>query len=118
MDHRRRSTVSVGPDSSRSTTTAEDCVEVAHEALIREWDRLRGWLDDDRDSLRTHRHLTAAATTWSEGGRDDGDLYRGARLELAEGLTATDALALNQTEREFLDVSVAARSVFRRTSAR
>ena len=33
----------------------------AHEALIREWPTLREWIDSDREGLRLHRHLTAAA---------------------------------------------------------
>ena len=45
-------------------TTREPTVDVAHEALLREWSRLRGWLDDDRDGLRVHRHLTTAAAGW------------------------------------------------------
>ena len=32
----------------RDPVTREPTVEVAHEALIREWPRLRSWLDDDR----------------------------------------------------------------------
>jgi hypothetical protein len=39
----------------------EGTVEVAHEALIREWPALRGWLEEDREGLRIHRHLTEAA---------------------------------------------------------
>ena len=39
----------------------EPTVEVAHEALLRHWPRLRGWLDEDREALRVHRHLTDAA---------------------------------------------------------
>ena len=46
---------------ARLITTSEDAVEVAHEALIREWPRLRGWLEDNREGLRLQRHLTQAA---------------------------------------------------------
>ena len=35
-------------------------VEVAHEALIRGWTQLRGWIDADRAGLRTQRRLTEA----------------------------------------------------------
>ena len=59
--------------------TREPTVEVAHEALIREWPRLRGWLDEDRDRLRSHRLLTTASEQWDRGGRDPDELYRGAR---------------------------------------
>lgn len=54
-----------------------DEVEVAHEALIREWPRLRLWLEDDREGLRIHRRLTETAKEWDEAGRKVGDLYRG-----------------------------------------
>jgi hypothetical protein len=64
-------------------TTSEGAVEVAHEALIREWPRLRDWLDDDREGLRLMRHLTESAQSWERLGRDPGELYRGARLTAA-----------------------------------
>ena len=61
----------------------DDSAEIAHEALIREWPRLRGWLAEDRDELRTLRQLTTAARAWEEAGRDEADLYRGPRLAAA-----------------------------------
>ena len=41
--------------------TREPTIEVAHEALIREWDRLNGWLDESRADVRLQRLLGAAA---------------------------------------------------------
>ena len=90
----------------RDPVTREPTVEVAHEALIREWPRLRSWLDDDRQGLRVHRHLTTSAAAWADGGRDDGELYRGVRLEAAEEWTTSAAPALNPLEDEFLTASV------------
>lgn len=69
-----------GLADARLITTGTDSVEVAHEALIREWPRLREWLDDDRESLRVLRRLTESARAWERLGRDEGELYRGARL--------------------------------------
>ena len=60
--------------------TREPTVEVAHEALIRTWPRLKGWLDEDRESLTVMRHLTEAADAWEARGREPGDLYRGSTL--------------------------------------
>ena len=57
---------------ARLLTTGEHTVEVAHEALIREWPRLRAWLDDDREGIRTLRHLTDTAREWDQLGRDPG----------------------------------------------
>jgi len=83
----------------------EDSVQVAHEALIREWPMLQGWLAEDREGLRIHRRLTEAAGEWEALGRDPGALYRGVRLagarEWAEGREAR----LNTLERAFLAAS-------------
>lgn len=89
----------------RDRTTREPTVEVAHEALIREWPRLRAWLEDGRDGLRLHRHLTTAAAAWVDRGRDDGDLYRSARLDAAESWFNGSEHALNPVESEFLKAS-------------
>jgi hypothetical protein len=64
--------------SDRLITVGEGEVEVAHEALLREWPRLRAWLDEDADGRRVHRHLTEAARGWDTSGRDAGELYRAA----------------------------------------
>jgi WD40 repeat protein/class 3 adenylate cyclase len=90
---------------ARLVTTGEDSVEVAHEALIREWPTLRGWLEEDREGLRIHRHLTEAAQEWQELGREPGELYRGARLAAADEWAQEQQEALNPLERDFLAAS-------------
>jgi WD40 repeat protein len=90
---------------ARLVTTGEYTVEVAHEALIREWPLLRDWLDEDREGLRTHRHLTGAAQEWARLDRDPGELYRGARLAAAGEWAEVHGAALNPLEREFLEAS-------------
>jgi DNA-binding SARP family transcriptional activator/WD40 repeat protein/energy-coupling factor transporter ATP-binding protein EcfA2 len=100
---------------SRLVTVSEGSVEVAHEALLREWPRLAGWLDEDRDGRRIHRHLAQAAREWREGGRDRAELYRGARLASALEWRATHEPELNAAEQDFLDASrVAAERARRR----
>jgi WD40 repeat protein len=86
-------------------SAVEGTVEVAHEALIREWPTLRRWLDEDREGLRIHRHLTEAAMEWERLGREPGELYRGARLAGASEWAEAHAEALNPLEREFLAAS-------------
>lgn len=97
--------------ASRLLTTTETTVEIAHEALLTAWPRLRGWLDTDRAGLVTHRRLTDAALTWERDRRDPGALHRGAALIAAREWAADPAhsRALNQLERSFLDASIAAR---------
>jgi WD40 repeat protein/class 3 adenylate cyclase len=94
-----------GMAAARLLTVGDDIVEVAHEALIREWPRLRAWLDEDREGLRLHRHLAAAAAAWDGLGRDPAELYRGPRLAAAEEWAAARSDALSGIEAEFLDVS-------------
>ena len=73
---------------ARLLTSDDDGVQLAHEALITCWPRLREWIDADRERLRHHRQLTDAARTWLEHDRDPGTLYRGTRLARAEELFA------------------------------
>jgi WD40 repeat protein/DNA-binding SARP family transcriptional activator len=93
----------------RHPKTREPTVEVAHEALLREWPRLRQWIDDDRHAIVTAAQLRDAADDWEALGRDPGALYRGARLDTAleqvDGRTQT----LHAPTREFLTASSAAR---------
>jgi WD40 repeat protein/transcriptional regulator with XRE-family HTH domain len=91
--------------NARLITTDQNTAEVAHEALIREWPTLRGWLDENRDGLRLHRHLTDAAQEWESLSRDPGMLYRGARLAQALEWSHSHADDLNHLERSFLDAS-------------
>jgi tetratricopeptide (TPR) repeat protein len=88
--------------------TNTQVVEVAHEALIREWPTLRAWLDQDREGLIRHRQLTQDTNDWLKLGRDPGALYRGARLARALAWTAAPPDPLSLTEVEFLDASRAA----------
>jgi WD40 repeat protein/DNA-binding SARP family transcriptional activator len=92
----------------RLVTISAATVEVAHEALLREWPRLRGWLEEDAEGRRLHRHLAGAARDWDEHGRDRADLYRGARLAAALEWRARHEQELNRAERAFVDASQAA----------
>ncbi|MGZ6578978.1 MAG: nSTAND1 domain-containing NTPase [Solirubrobacteraceae bacterium] len=92
---------------ARLVTLSDDTAEVAHEVLIREWPTLRGWLEEDRAGIRLQRQLDNASRLWDSGGREESDLYRGARLGAAVDWTQTHRAALNATERAFLDASVA-----------
>ncbi len=87
---------------SRLVTVSEGSVEVAHEALLREWPRLREWIEEDAQGRRLRRHITQAATEWDTAGRDQSELYRGARLAAALDWSTDHALELNELEREFV----------------
>ncbi|GHE60981.1 nSTAND1 domain-containing NTPase [Streptomyces capitiformicae] len=92
---------------ARLLTLDDNTVDLAHEALITAWPRLSDWIDEARDRLRTHRHLTEAARAWDDLGRDPGALYRGTRLATAtEHLTDDDSLT--RVERDFLTAGTTA----------
>jgi WD40 repeat protein/serine/threonine protein kinase/DNA-binding XRE family transcriptional regulator len=81
-------------------------IEVAHEALLREWTRLREWLNESRADVRLQRQLATAANEWQKANRDASFLLTGARLEHFEGWAANTTVALTHEERAFLDASV------------
>ncbi|MDX1438063.1 MAG: hypothetical protein R3335_14725, partial [Anaerolineales bacterium] len=91
---------------ARLITLNEDSAEVAHEALIREWQRLHDWLTLDREGLILHRHLTESTQEWEIRGRDPAELYRGARLAQAVEWASVNDKSLNEPERDFLAASV------------
>lgn len=90
---------------ARLVTLDKETAEVAHEALIREWPTLRDWLEEDRESLLLHRHLTTAAQEWETRGRDESELYRGTRLVSAKEWAGSQPDEINPLEHDFLDAS-------------
>jgi WD40 repeat protein/DNA-binding SARP family transcriptional activator len=84
-----------------------DTLQIAHEALVRVWPRLRGWLDDDVDGQRLFRHLAGAADAWEAMGRPDSELYRGARLGRTLEWRDRATPDLNDNESAFVAASVA-----------
>jgi len=89
----------------RDTSSREPTVEVSHEALLREWPRLVGWLTEDADVLRSTDAIALAATNWDSSGRPETDLYRGVRLDTARGLQATTPDRLRAVDIDFIDAS-------------
>ncbi|MEV7278820.1 helix-turn-helix domain-containing protein [Streptomyces sp. NPDC093111] len=98
---------------ARLITLDGDTVDLAHEAVLTAWPRLRDWLDEDRERLRALRRLTEAADAWEVLGRDPGALYRGLRLADAEQQVG-GGVGLTPSERAFLTISAAARRRERR----
>ncbi|MEV6957832.1 WD40 repeat domain-containing protein [Streptomyces sp. NPDC051207] len=92
---------------ARLLTLDHGTVDLAHEALITAWPRLRDWIDAERDRLRVHRSLSEAARTWRELGRESAALYAGSRLAAAREAFPEDRRddELTRAEREFLSAS-------------
>ncbi|MFW2340418.1 MAG: BTAD domain-containing putative transcriptional regulator, partial [Acidimicrobiia bacterium] len=67
----------------RDQATGHPTVEVAHEALLTGWDRLKEWIETSRDDLLRHRELANATGRWDSSGRDRDYVYVGGRLDEA-----------------------------------
>lgn len=91
--------------------------ELAHEALLREWPRLRGWIEADRVAIVAAGQLREAATSWESVDRDPDALYRGTKLEAALEQLGGRTDTLPETAREFLDASRIARDQRREREA-
>ncbi|WP_432036573.1 hypothetical protein [Streptomyces cucumeris] len=122
-------TTDTGPDPdtvlqqlarARLLALDDDTVDLAHEALITAWPRLRGWIEEDRERLRVHRRLTEAAHVWRDLEREPGALYRGTRLAAAQDAFSTPEARgdLTTLERDFLTASTTARDQERHAAAR
>lgn len=89
--------------ADRDPVTRGPTIEVAHEALLRNWPRLRSWIEDERDSLTLSRRFRAARDEWVNAGEDDGYLLTGPRL--APFTVWAEHTSLSADEREFLERS-------------
>jgi WD40 repeat protein/transcriptional regulator with XRE-family HTH domain len=95
--------------------TGTETVELAHEALIAQWDRLRGWVDADRDFRQWQERLRTALEQYAASGNDEGALLRGVPLAEAQRWLAERGTQLSPAEREYIRAS---RAVAGRTATR
>jgi hypothetical protein len=88
--------------------TGEATVEVVHEALIRGWERLREWMEKERDFRIWQEGLRAAMRQWVASGKDNGVLLRGKPLAEAENWLQQREEDL-QAEQDYIRASLARR---------
>jgi len=87
--------------------TREPTVELAHEALLRDWPTLQTWITEARDDLREHRRLEARAAEWRAHGEHPSYLLRGAQLDQVRAWTARRLVVLTPDEAAFVTASEA-----------
>jgi WD40 repeat protein len=109
--------------AERLITVDTTGVQIAHEALLRSWGRLRTWIDEDRPRLRSVQRLEQEAERWLRSGKDTAYLLTGSRLAAAQERQqdeAADDHRLPLHVRDFIHASTlaAARSHRRRRSLR
>ncbi|WYD79431.1 MAG: hypothetical protein V8K32_08920 [Candidatus Electrothrix gigas] len=91
--------------TGRDEERGEETVEVVHEALIRRWQTLRQWVDEEREFLVWQEKLQVLLGQWEESGKDEGALLRGVPLDEALRWRETHTVHLTDGEREFTEVS-------------
>ena len=95
--------------SGRDEASGADTAEIIHEALIKHWDRLRGWMQRDRVFRTWQERLRQAVRSWEEAHREEGALLRGTALVTAERWLKERAGDLAAPERAFVEASLALR---------
>jgi CHASE2 domain-containing sensor protein len=90
--------------NERLVITKANEVEVAHEALIRHWQLLQGWLTDSRPRLKFQQQLRLRINQW-QASQDDGELLRGTLLQTATTYLNGSPDAFSQAEKAFIQAS-------------
>ena len=85
----------------------EGTVEVAHEALLRQWPPLHQAITDAQDGLRMRSQVERLVSDWERGGHDESYLLRGTRLVAFEAWAGQHPDDLGVADRRFLDASKA-----------
>ena len=87
------------------SATAQETVEISHEALIKNWKKLQEWITTDRDFRFWQERLRRAVREWNDKERDEEFLFRSRQLAEAHIWIKTRAADLSPTENEFLSLS-------------
>jgi WD40 repeat protein len=101
--------------------TGDTTIEPAHDALLRQWGLLEGWLKEDSGALTTLESLKRAARDWhANARRADWLLHTGARLEIATNVAKRPDLAkvLTAEDEIYLTAAQDAQSARRRRAKR
>src|SRR5262249_1606027 len=97
------------PDEKKGETA-----KVASEALVRNWERLRGWIDGDRKFLFWRQKLQVSIAEWESHKRDPNALLFGVSLKETEYWMEERRNDLNGIEQQFIGESIRQRRERRR----
>lgn len=90
----------------RDVASRAPIVELAHEAILKEWHRLRTWIDERREDLLVHRRIQMTVQDWREADRDPSFLLRGVRLHQAMAWIDRTDIAVSEEERKLIEESI------------
>src|SRR4051794_9607976 len=93
--------------TGRDPASGREVVEVGHEALIREWDTLKKWVNEDREFLRTVERVRVTMRAWEQHKREsDWLLPPGRPLEEARDLHERRRADLDDEVCRFIEASL------------
>ncbi|BAZ13213.1 WD-repeat protein [Calothrix sp. NIES-4071] len=92
--------------TNRNEVTETETVEIVHEALIKNWRRLRKWMREDGEFRRWQEQLRAAVRQWENSDRDTGALLRGKPLAFAENWLLERLNEISTVEQRFINLSI------------
>jgi energy-coupling factor transporter ATP-binding protein EcfA2 len=101
--------------TARLIVTSEEngvpVVDIAHEALIRHWDKLRDWVNKSREEVKQKRDIEKAALEWQKTGKvhEIAYLLQGRKLDIAESFL--DKITLSKIAQEFVKKSIRIRTL-------
>ncbi len=87
---------------SRTATTGEAVVELAHDSLLRDWPQLRRWLDESSEERLVLAEVEDAARVWDSRGRQPREVWPLEGVLDAQRRLRDEAKSLSQTARDFL----------------
>jgi WD40 repeat protein/energy-coupling factor transporter ATP-binding protein EcfA2 len=99
--------------TGRDQRTGYTTLELAHEALVRHWPKLREWTQQSRDYLLWRARAQSALEQWQRNAREPEYLLVSAPLAEAEGWLEQRGSELGEDLREFIRIGVARRNSHR-----
>lgn len=97
-----------------SVEVGEETVEVVHEALIREWARLKRWINTERNFRLWQERLQSTYRKWRESNQSEDALLQGIQLSDAEDWLQRRADEINPKQQGFIKQSIRLRDRKRR----
>ena len=91
---------------SKDTLTKEPTIEISSESLIKNWSRLRKWLDEDREFLLWRQELDSKMLEWESDDFDKSLLLAGTFLSKADRIGDAHSADLNDREKHFIRTSI------------
>lgn len=92
--------------TGRDNASGEETIDLVHEAIIRAWTRLRGWLEEEQDFLIWRARLRAFMVLWTEDSVEKTTLLKGPFLKEASDHLRSRPSDLTSSEQKYIGISV------------